>query len=134
MHSAKLIFENGKLNLEFENIELKNSLLFSLISSKDIKASVNEELKRVKNDLYLIEAVFIAIDNYADVLLIIRNSDNPEVALDKLCSKYFYSREQGLFILELELTEMDSEIFITKKSLLINYSEFLTTILNQHLI
>lgn len=128
---SNLSISNGKLSITLKDLELKNSLFFTLTSESNFEETIREELVRVENDISLIEATLIAIENIDDVILIVRKAKNPTEALKKLCAKYKYSKEQSVFVLDLELTEIDFEIFSRKKNNLIKYKMFLINLLNE---
>jgi DNA gyrase/topoisomerase IV subunit A len=128
MSKTKLKFDKGGLSIEIDRIELENSLFYSLIATKNTKNFIKNEINRVKYDISFIEAALDAIENLDDVIHIIRTSKDQDIALKKLCKKFAYSKSQGLFILELEVSELEEEIYTKRRKLLNHYLDFLISI------
>ena len=123
--NTNIIFKNGGIQLKIDKINLTNSLLYFLTNDVNLEASINDEIERVRNDLILIDASIIAVENLKSIICIVRASKN-EIALENRLQRCFeYTKHQANYIANIELNDLNNKDFKPLKLLMKNYLIFL---------
>lgn len=63
---------------------------------------------KAKKRMYFLEALYMALENLDDVISLIRNSENPSQAVDKLVDFLKIKEDQARFIIDMKLSRLTS--------------------------
>jgi DNA gyrase subunit A len=101
-----------------------------LIVSKNSKVNIFSELKRVQNDIHILEGFVTLTESLAKVIQIIRSSDNEVKSIEMLTNEFSINEVQALSFLNTEMDEIITTDYITTLNVLKQYLSFLQKLEN----
>jgi DNA gyrase subunit A len=101
-----------------------------LIVSKNCKVNIFSELKRVQNDIHILEGFVTLTESLAKVIQIIRSSDNEVKSIEMLTNEFSINEVQALSFLNTEMDEIITTDYITTLNVLKQYLSFLQKLEN----
>jgi len=105
MNENRIKVENDKMTLGV-SVELKNSLIFSLLFNKDSKSHLKSEIKRINNDIKLIESFKLLYCDLDVVIGLIRQSNIESEIVFNLVSKYKVTEFHARSFIGMEISEL----------------------------
>ena len=124
-----MLVNGSKANLTIESLEMKNSLMYSLLFGINNKENIEAEIERTKNDIELIKVFILLNKNISLVLSLIRQSEDTSVAEHALVKEFNITIEQAKFYLELELNIVNKLEFDVIKRNMESYIVWLSSLL-----
>lgn len=95
------------VNNKPEILNLKQILEYFILHRKNIVyRRTSFELRKAEEKAHILEGLTIALNNLDDVVQLIRNSSNPQIAKEELISRFMLSEIQAQHILDLRLQRL----------------------------
>jgi DNA gyrase/topoisomerase IV subunit A len=127
---TSLAINGDSININNTEQKIQNSLFYNLIVSKNSKVNIFSELKRVQNDIYILEGFVTLTESLDKVIQIIRSSDNEVKSIEKLTNEFSINEVQALSFLNTEMDEIITTDYITTLNVLKQYLSFLQKLEN----
>jgi len=127
---TSLAINGDSININNTEQKIQNSLFYNLIVSKNSKVNIFSELKRVQNDIHILEGFVTLTESLAKVIQIIRSSDNEVKSIEKLTNEFSINEVQALSFLNTEMDEIITTDYITTLNVLKQYLSFLQKLEN----
>lgn len=127
---TSIIINGDNLNINITGQKLQNSLFYNLIASKNRKENIISELKRVQNDIHILEGFVLLRGNLDKVIQIIRSSDNEVKSIEMLTNEFKINEVQAAVFLNTDLEEINITDYITSLNILKHYLSFLEKLEN----
>jgi DNA gyrase/topoisomerase IV subunit A len=103
---TSLAINGDSININNTEQKIQNSLFYNLIVSKNSKVNIFSELKRVQNDIHILEGFVTLTESLAKVIQIIRSSDNEVKSIEKLTNEFSINEVQAVSFLNTEMDEI----------------------------
>ena len=127
---TSLAINGDSININNTEQKIQNSLFYNLIVSKNSKVNIFSELKRVQNDIHILEGFVTLTESLDKVIQIIRSSDNEVKSIEKLTNEFSINEVQALSFLNTEMDEIITTDSITTLNVLKQYLSFLQKLEN----
>jgi DNA gyrase/topoisomerase IV subunit A len=127
---TSLAINGDSININNTEQKIQNSLFYNLIVSKNCKVNIFSELKRVQNDIHILEGFVTLTESLAKVIQIIRSSDNEVKSIEMLTNEFSINEVQALSFLNTEMDEIITTDYITTLNVLKQYLSFLQKLEN----
>lgn len=127
---TSLAINGDSININNTEQKIQNSLFYNLIVSKNCKVNIFSELKRVQNDIHILEGFVTLSESLDKVIQIIRSSDNEVKSIEKLTNEFSINEVQALSFLNTEMDEIITTDYITTLNVLKQYLSFLQKLEN----
>jgi DNA gyrase/topoisomerase IV subunit A len=127
---TSLAINGDSININNTEQKIQNSLFYNLIVSKNSKVNIFSELKRVQNDIHILEGFVTLSESLDKVIQIIRSSDNEVKSIEKLTNEFSINEVQALSFLNTEMDEIITTDYITTLNVLKQYLSFLQKLEN----
>jgi DNA gyrase subunit A len=127
---TSLVINGDSININNTEQKIQNSLFYNLIVSKNSKVNIFSELKRVQNDIHILEGFVTLTESLAKVIQIIRSSDNEVKSIEKLTNEFSINEVQAVSFLNTEMDEIITTDYITTLNVLKQYLSFLQKLEN----
>jgi DNA gyrase/topoisomerase IV subunit A len=127
---TSLAINGDSININNTEQKIQNSLFYNLIVSKNSKVNIFSELKRVQNDIHILEGFVTLTESLAKVIQIIRSSDNEVKSIEMLTNEFSINEVQALSFLNTEMDEIITTDYITTLNVLKQYLSFLQKLEN----
>jgi DNA gyrase/topoisomerase IV subunit A len=127
---TSLAINGDSININNTEQKIQNSLFYNLIVSKNSKVNIFSELKRVQNDIHILEGFVTLTESLDKVIQIIRSSDNEVKSIEKLTNEFSINEVQALSFLNTEMDEIITTDYITTLNVLKQYLSFLQKLEN----
>jgi DNA gyrase/topoisomerase IV subunit A len=127
---TSLAINGDSININNTEQKIQNSLFYNLIVSKNSKVNIFSELKRVQNDIYILEGFVTLTKSLDKVIQIIRSSDNEVKSIEKLTNEFSINEVQAVSFLNTEMDEIITTDYKTTLNVLKQYLSFLQKLEN----
>jgi DNA gyrase/topoisomerase IV subunit A len=127
---TSLAINGDSININNTEQKIQNSLFYNLIVSKNSKVNIFSELKRVQNDIHILEGFVTLSESLDKVIQIIRSSDNEVKSIEMLTNEFSINEVQALSFLNTEMDEIITTDYITTLNVLKQYLSFLQKLEN----
>jgi DNA gyrase/topoisomerase IV subunit A len=127
---TSLAINGDSININNTEQKIQNSLFYNLIVSKNSKVNIFSELKRVQNDIHILEGFVTLTESLDKVIQIIRSSDNEVKSIEKLTNEFSINEVQAVSFLNTEMDEIITTDYITTLNVLKQYLSFLQKLEN----
>jgi DNA gyrase/topoisomerase IV subunit A len=127
---TSLAINGDSININNTEQKIQNSLFYNLIVSKNSKVNIFSELKRVQNDIYILEGFVTLTESLDKVIQIIRSSDNEVKSIEKLTNEFSINEVQAVSFLNTEMDEIITTDYKTTLNVLKQYLSFLQKLEN----
>jgi DNA gyrase/topoisomerase IV subunit A len=127
---TSLAINGDSININNTEQKIQNSLFYNLIVSKNSKVNIFSELKRVENDIYILEGFVTLTESLDKVIQIIRSSDNEVKSIEMLTNEFSINEVQALSFLNTEMDEIITTDYISTLNVLKQYLSFLQKLEN----
>jgi DNA gyrase/topoisomerase IV subunit A len=127
---TSLAINGDSININNTEQKIQNSLFYNLIVSKNGKVNIFSELKRVQNDIYILEGFVTLTESLDKVIQIIRSSDNEVKSIEMLTNEFSINEVQAVSFLNTEMDEIITTDYITTLNVLKQYLSFLQKLEN----
>lgn len=127
---TSLAINGDSININNTEQKIQNSLFYNLIVSKNSKVNIFSELKRVQNDIHILEGFVTLTESLDKVIQIIRSSDNEVKSIEMLTNEFSINEVQAVSFLNTEMDEIITTDYKTTLNVLKQYLSFLQKLEN----
>jgi len=85
---------------------LKNSLMHSLFVSQSMKDNLENELERIKNDIFILESIVLLKKEWSTTFNIIQSSIDPDECIKGLMEGFCITESQAVYFTESNLKNL----------------------------
>ncbi len=104
LENLELTLNGNSIKMDLPTLQLKNSLIYTLLFSNNPTENIESEIDRIENDIHVLEGVIILIENSGKSFQIITSSENPT---ETLMNEFNLTENQVNVFLNLDLKDIN---------------------------
>ncbi|MCG9880042.1 MAG: hypothetical protein MH472_05535 [Bacteroidia bacterium] len=130
--NLKTTFQGRKAEIIIAGVEINHSSAFQFALSKFAKENFIAEIERLDKDIELAQALVLITKHIDEIFAIIRGSENPELAKEKIAKQFTIKAEHIRVYMDMGVSDIISIDFSTISTILLAQRKQYQSILEEY--